>query len=417
MNARPSADWVKQSVIYEIDFRSDSANRSFQALESQVPDLEKLGITVVSLFSIHPIGELNRKGRLGNPYAVKDFYSVNPDFGSLGDLKSLIRTAHRHGLKIIIPLAMSQAAWDSRLLMEHPEWFVQNEEGAIVSPNLESSDVAQLDFHQHELRKYMIVMMKFWIQEIDADGFRCHAADLIPTDFWDVARSELDRTKPVMLISESMVPEFHVHAFDISCSWDMNGVCSNIGEGKSSAAVINDSLTAEFHRFPKGSLHLRSITHIEPRRENLQKFAASDPEMMKMVTGLAFTLPGIPFLSAGRIADRPAAAVPFSTMNENVIALRRNHPSLQNGSYRIMPNSDSTRLFSFIRTSGADSVLMVFNFARKNNTAKIQMPAGVSEVWKEQFSEAMVQLSDSVLKIDLAPMEIMALAPNSMKGK
>ena len=152
LNARLSADWVKSAIIYEVDLRSFSNGGTFKALEAQIPELKKLGITVVSLMPIHPIGELNRRGKLGSPDAVKDFYAVNSEFGTLEDFKSLVNSTHQQGLKIIINLVANQAAWDSQLLMEHPDWFVHNEEGAIVAPNSEWSDVAQIDYNQHELR-------------------------------------------------------------------------------------------------------------------------------------------------------------------------------------------------------------------------------------------------------------------------
>ena len=136
LDARPSSDWVREAVIYEINIRAFSKDGTFKALEAKIPDLKKLGVTVVCLMPIHPIGELNRRGRLGNPYAIKDYYSINHEFGSLIDFKSLVDAIHQAGLKIIIDLVVNQTAWDSQLFMEHPEWYNHNEEGAIVSPRV-----------------------------------------------------------------------------------------------------------------------------------------------------------------------------------------------------------------------------------------------------------------------------------------
>ena len=254
--------------------------------------MNKLGITVISLQPINPVGELNRRGRLGSPDAVKDFYSVNSEYGTLEDFKSLVNTIHQQGLKIIINLVANQAAWDSQLLMEHPDWFVHNEEGAIVAPNSESNDVAQLDYNQHELCKYMIAMMKFWIQEIGIDGFQCRSAEMIPTDFWDVARNELDKIKPVLMISEGMLPEHHIKAFDLTCSWNMNDAFANIIDGKVSASIINDSLNAEYLQFPKGSLHLRSNINHKEYIKDTPDIEKSNSQDKKLISILAFTLPG-----------------------------------------------------------------------------------------------------------------------------
>jgi len=134
--ARRSRDWMRDAIIYGVNLRSFSSAGTFKCLEMEIPDLKSLGINVISLVSVFSIGELNRQGTYGNPYAVKDFYEINPEFGNKEDFKSLVNSAHRQGLKIVIEIAADIAAWDSRLLMEHPDWFVHNAEGAIVSPTL-----------------------------------------------------------------------------------------------------------------------------------------------------------------------------------------------------------------------------------------------------------------------------------------
>ena len=132
MKARPSPDWVKNAVLYEIDLRTYAKGEAFKSLSACLPDLKKLGFTMIVCPPVHPVGELNRKGIAGNPEAVKDFYEVNSEFGTMEEFKSLVKTAHQQGLKIIITLVLNQAAWDSQLLTEHPDWFVHNEEGALL---------------------------------------------------------------------------------------------------------------------------------------------------------------------------------------------------------------------------------------------------------------------------------------------
>jgi len=415
LNARLSADWVKTAIIYEVDLRSFSKGGTFKALEAQIPELRKLGITIVSLMPIHPIGELNRRGKLGSPDAVKDFYAVNSKFGTLEDFKSLVNSAHQQGLKIIINLVANQAAWDSQLLMEHPDWFVHNEEGAIVAPNSESSDVAQIDYNQHELRKYMIAMMKFWIQKIDIDGFRCRSAELIPIDFWDVARSELDKIKPVLMISEIMLPEHHIKAFDLTCSWNMNDVFANIVDGKISASIINDSLNTEYLQFPKGSLHLRCSMKHDDYIEDTPDIEKSSSQDEKAISILAFTLPGVPLFHTDNEVGNIKQFGSFSKLYENLCKLRRNHPALQYGSYRNVQNSDSSHLFSFMRFSKKDSVLIVVNFAHEKKEVKIQMPADAPLYWKDQFSGVNIKVNNSRLNVAILPLDFLALESYSKK--
>ena len=414
LNARISTDWVKKAIIYEVSLRSFPKSGTFKALETQIPELKKLGITVVSLAPIHPIGELNRRGKVGSPDAVKDFYAVNTDFGTLEDFKSLVNTTHQQGLKIIINLVINQAAWDSQLLIEHPDWFVHNEEGAIVSPNSERSDVAQLDYNQHELRKYMIAVMKFWVQEIGIDGFQCRSAELIPTDFWDVARNELDKFKPVLMVSEGMVPEHHMKAFDLTCSWNINSTLANIIGGTVPASIINDSLNAEFLRFPKGSLHLRFKTAQDKDLEDAPSIDKPNLPGAKAIAILAFTLPGVPLIFiCDEIGDNKQ--LDLFKLYEDLRTLRQDHPALQYGSYSSVQNSDRFHLLSFIRFSGKDSVLIVINFADRKIETDIHMPVRASLLWKNQFSGVNLKIKDSRLSVAVLPLGFLALIPSSEK--
>ncbi len=415
LDARLSADWVKNAIIYEVDLHSFSNGGTFKAFEAQIPELKKLGITVVSLMPIHPIGELNRSGEIGSPDAVKDFYAVNSEFGTLEDFKSLVNTTHQQGLKIIINLVTNQAAWDSQLLMEHPDWFVHNEEGAIVAPNSERNDVAQLDYNQHELRKYMIAMMKFWIQEIGIDGLQCRSAELIPTDFWDVARCELDKIKPVLMISESMRPEHHIKAFDLTCSWNINNAFADIIDGKLSASIINDSLNTESLKFPKGSLHLRSNIQYREYIEDTASIEKSNLQGEKAISILAFTLPGIPLFYNDNGVENNKQFNSSSKLYGYLCTLRRNHPALQYGSYRNVKNSDSSYLFSFLRSSDNDSVLIIVNFAHEKKEVEIQMPVDASEIWQDQFSGVVIRVKNSRLNVTILPLDFLALEPFSEK--
>src|SRR5271167_4476636 len=80
---------------------------------------------------IHPIGEKLRKGEFGSPYAVRDCYAVDPNYGTMADFKGLVAEAHRRGMKVIMDLVADHTAWDS-VMMQHPEFYKQDENGKSV---------------------------------------------------------------------------------------------------------------------------------------------------------------------------------------------------------------------------------------------------------------------------------------------
>jgi len=180
-------DWVKSGVIYEVYPRQFSATGDFKGVEARLPDLQNLGVTVLWLMPVHPIGQLKKKGTIGSPYAVKDYYGVNPAYGTKVDLKRLVQSAHAHGMKVVIDIVANHTAWDSVLIKQHPDWFKHDAKGNIIYPH-DWTDIAWLDYSHAGLRTYMTDMLKYWLRDFDLDGFRCDVAGEVPTDFWENAR-------------------------------------------------------------------------------------------------------------------------------------------------------------------------------------------------------------------------------------
>src|SRR2546423_15664582 len=81
-SARAPRDWVRDGVIYEIYPRDFSSEGNFKGITAQLDRLKELGVTVLWLMPIHPIGQERKKGTIGSPYAVRDYYAINPDYGS-----------------------------------------------------------------------------------------------------------------------------------------------------------------------------------------------------------------------------------------------------------------------------------------------------------------------------------------------
>ena len=226
--ARPSPDWLRTGTIYEIFPRDFSSAGNFNGVTAKLDDIKALGVNVLWIMPIHPIGEKGRKGDFGSPYAIKDYYAVNPDYGTLEDFQRLVEGAHQRGMRVIMDIVANHTAWDS-VLMAHPEFYKQDGQGQIVPPVPEWTDVAGLNYQNPELRKYMIAMLKYWLQTADVDGFRCDVAYAVPTDFWEQARAELSKIKPdIMMLAEASKPELLTNAFDIDYSWPLLATLNNV---------------------------------------------------------------------------------------------------------------------------------------------------------------------------------------------
>lgn len=385
--ARSSEEWVKKGIIYEIYTRAFSAEGNFAGVERRLPELKDLGVTILWIMPIHPVGVEKRKGTLGSPYSVQDFYAVNPEFGTLEDFQRLVSAAQRHGLKIIIDLVANHTAWDSKMALEHPEWFVKDSTGKMVPPVADWSDVVDMNYDNKDLRRYMIEMMKYWVRDVGIDGFRCDVSEMVPVDFWDEARAALDSIKPVFMLSEGMYAEHHLKAFDVTYGWNSYHTMADIFAGKKPAFEMDSVLIRELLSYPKGSLRLRfSSNHDENAWDmpDVTKFGADGAKMAAVLTA---TFPGVPLLYNGQeVGSKEKLGLfekheidwthggEWTEFYSQLYGIRRNNPALAAGDYQYVKNSIPDRIYSFIRTDGRNTLLVVVNFSDRQQTATLTLP-------------------------------------------
>jgi alpha-amylase len=192
---------AENAVIYEANIRQYSPEGTFNAFAKDIPKLKKLGIKILWLMPVHEIGIKKRKAKinvsieentdsiekkkyLGNPYSVKDYRSINPDFGNKADFEKLVKAAHKNGIYVILDWVGNHTAWDHAWITQRPEYYTHDKEGNIVSP-YDWTDVAKLDYKNQGLRLAMLEEMKYWLKEFNIDGFRCDLAAEVPVDFWE----------------------------------------------------------------------------------------------------------------------------------------------------------------------------------------------------------------------------------------
>ena len=185
--------WSKDAILYELNTRNFTPEGTFAAAAKQLPRLKALGVDIVWLMPIHPIGVEHRKGTLGSPYSVRDYRAVNPEFGTLADLQAFVAAAHAQGMHVILDWVANHTAWDNPLHAAHPDWYEHDWKGANrPTPWWDWEDVIDLDYASPGLRQYMTDAMAYWVRTADIDGFRCDVAGYVPLDFWENARAELD---------------------------------------------------------------------------------------------------------------------------------------------------------------------------------------------------------------------------------
>ena len=188
--------WSRSSNVYEVNLRQYSPEGNFFGFMAALPRLKDMGVEVLWFMPITPIAQKERKGTLGSYYACSDFYTTNPEYGTIEDFKTLVGAAHKLGFKVIIDWVANHTGWDHTWTVSHPEFYKINAAGNFYDSN-GWDDVIDLDYTSAAMRTAMIDAMRFWVQECDIDGFRCDMAMLVPLDFWIEARTSLDQEKPL----------------------------------------------------------------------------------------------------------------------------------------------------------------------------------------------------------------------------
>ncbi|HLN99385.1 MAG TPA: alpha-amylase family glycosyl hydrolase [Pyrinomonadaceae bacterium] len=391
VQARPSPDWLRDGVVYEIYPRAFSPQGNFNDITARLDDLKNLGVNILWLMPIHPIGQQKKKGTIGSPYAVRDYYGINPDYGTASDLHRLINEAHRRGMKVIIDIVANHTSWDS-VMMKSPEFYEHDAHGNITFPH-DWSDVAELNYGNPRLRNYMTEMLKYWIREFDLDGFRCDVAEEVPTDFWESARTQLDKIKPdIVMLAEGHKAELLTRAFDFDYSWPLHTALTQVLQGRSRAYDLRREWEKEAKEWPGGSLHLRFSDNHDERRA-IARFG--EPAALA-ASALMFTMDGVPLLYNGmEVGDTTESGAPalfeklpifwpiaerrpeFPRFYKQMMALRRSSTALRRGSLEWLANSDETRVVSYLRRTKDEEVLVAINlsnvpFAGVVNSAAVQ---------------------------------------------
>lgn len=393
--ARKPPEWLRDAVIYEVYPRAFSPTGDLDGVTAQLDRLKDLGVDVIWLMPIHPVGKLNAKGTLGSPYAVRDYEAIDPAYGTADDLKELVEAAHRRGMKVFIDIVANHTSWDSVLMQKHPDWYRHDANGRIVPPNADWVDVAQLDYSNPELRKYMSDMLVRWLRDFDLDGFRCDYAGGVPRDFWESVRPQWDKVRPgLAFLAEADDPKLLHSAFDIDYAWDFYHAVSDAITGRAPASHVRATWERAHAQYPHGALRLRFSDNHDQLRTTGQ---AGLPAAMA-ASALMFTLDGVPLVYNGmEVGDTSESAAPalfehvpirwdmaerrphVTHFYKSLAALRRAHPAFTRGSVRWLSNEDERRVLSFERVGEKESLVVVINLSSTPFAGLIETQAGTFE--------------------------------------
>ena len=393
-------EWSRNATIYEVNIRQFTPEGTFEAFAEQIPRLKKMGVDIIWLMPINPIGIKNRKGSLGSYYSVKDYKGINPEFGTLDDFKKLVDQTHQEGMKVIIGWGANRTSWDNAWITEHPDWYTKDSLGNMVSP-FDCSDVADLNYDNTELRAGMLDALKYWILETGIDGYRCDVAGMVPVEFWESARAVLDQIKPVFMLAEAEEPQHHARAFDMSYGWELYHILNSIARGKMNAKALDKYFIKQDTLYPSDAYRMLFTSNHDENSWNGTEFERMGEASICMAV-LTATLPGMPLVYSGQesafntrlrffekdtIDWKDYRLEPFYA---KLFALKHAYQPLWNGSWggrlQRIPTTADSLVFVFIRQKEGDRVFVLANLSGQVQEVKLQGIAFAGN-YKEWFTE------------------------------
>jgi len=375
----PDSSWVRHSAIYEVFVRDFSRSGDFRGVTRGLDRIQSVGANVVWLMPIYPVGIANRKGTLGSPYAVRDYFAVNPEFGTVADFKALVQAVHARGMKLILDWVPNHTAWDNVWVKQHPTFYVRNDSGALTVPrddkgNLTDwTDVAQLNYKNAEMRRAMIDAMGHWLVQYGIDGFRVDAAGFVPDDFWQEALPQVRASvkRPIMLLAEWGDVKMHRFGFDLTYAWDSYSRLKAVWDSVPASRFVEQEL-ADLKTMPPGGMRLRFTTnHDETAWDKPPVARFASPAGARAAFVAMALLPGRPLIYDGQEVESPqklplfehdpivwdqpnaAAALAFYKRIEELI---RSDPAFASGDLVAVETSEPRDIIAYRR---GDAIVLV----------------------------------------------------------
>ena len=386
-------DWSYNLCIYEVNVRQYTSTGTFAEFETHLDRLKDLGIGILWFMPIHPIGVQNRINSLGSYYSVKDYYDINPEFGTLDDFKALVQSIHAKGMYVLMDWVGNHTSWDNTLTITHPEWYVKDGNGNFIPPpGTNWSDVIQLDYSKSELRAYMIDAMKFWINEADIDGFRCDAVSFMPLDFWTTAITELKNVKPgIFMLAEDDGAQYQAAGFDMTYAWGLlgfgNGILKNIAAGTNNANVVNSYTTQVNNNYPAPHYRMYFTSNHDENSWHGTVFEQFG-DAAEVFAVLTSTFRSMPLIYSGQEAGLGHRLLffdkdeitwqphPFAEMYSTLFHLKRENKALWTGNaggqLQRVTTTNNPAIFAFIREKENCKIFEILNLTDQEKTVTLQ---------------------------------------------
>lgn len=397
----------------------------FQGIIDKLDYINDLGFTAIW---ISPVVKNQVRGYHG--YWATDFYQTNENFGSLAKLKELVEKAHARGIKVIVDLVVNHVSGMHPWLADpkYENWFHHN--GSITNWNDDREveekslqNLPDLDQSNPEVKKYLIDMAKWWINETGIDGYRLDTVRHVSKDFWREFTSEIKKEFPHFYFlgevfdgRSSYVGSYQAAGIDGMLDFPLYYALTDVfKEGQS--AVRLKSMIEECQNTYQNSVMMGTFldNHDVPRFVN--QIYDFPEERLKQALTFVMTYTGIPVIYYGTEIGMDGGAdpenrgdmdwsvkSPLTGFIKRLNEVRRSNKALVYGNFQIIEAKDD--YFCYARQFEENTVIAVFNLSNDKKQFQLSLTKAYQNkqgVLNEQIGKKQYQFTNGTVKIKMAP--------------
>lgn len=382
--------WSRNAVIYEVNVRQYTPAGTFAAFEGHLARLRSMGVDILWFMPVQPIGVENRKGTLGSYYSISNYTAINPEYGDEADFRAVVDSAHALGMKVILDWVANHTAFDHSWTTEHKDWYTLRPDGTISNAldnegnQTDWTDVAELNYESAAMRQAMIGEMKWWLDTMGIDGFRCDVAGGVPADFWAEARQALVADRPdLFMLAEAEDPALQA-SFDMTYGWQLHHLLNGIAQGSESTALLNAYFAEQDTLYPRGAFRMYFTSNHDENSWNGSEFERMGANHEPAFVLAATVENSMPLLYTGqeagmtkrlRFFDKDTvdwSDLSLTAFYRTVFALKHLEPALANGAWggaqAVLQTDGGDHVWAFTRTREPNTVLVAVNFGDADAT-------------------------------------------------
>jgi glycosidase len=383
---------LDQVVVYEANLRAHTPDYGFNSVTRRLKAIRRLGVNVLWLMPIQPVGKVRSAGGLGSPYAPASYDTVNPEFGTEADFRELVRSAHNLKMAVILDWVANHTAWDHPWIKQHPDWYTRNARGEIQIPaGTNWQDVADLNFGNQSMRNALTESMQGWVDRFGIDGFRCDTADNVPFDYWKPTIEGLRSKTPrrLLMLAEGFRSDHYEAGFDLTFGWPTFDRLVSIYKG-AKATEFARAVQMESNGLPLGARRLRFTTnHDKAAWDGSARDFFATTQGSQAAFAVTVLYGGVPLIYTGQEVDWPARvpifdriAIDWSAEEERgrwisaLLKARQQYPSLRSNQVQ---DISSDNVIAFTKFSGNEDALVLANV--RNRPVDYSLPSSLRGSW------------------------------------